>query len=394
MRNLRSEREFRHPRGAGAQFTIDGKFAVFTLAQSRRTRKGVAPTAAEAPRVAKVAKPLRQAQGRQPRRRRRSRRRPRAAADKGGNQRQEPHAGWASCRCRRQGNDGRKVQASACPKNPPRGSRAHKGTGGAGGGAPAGGGRGGRGGSGAAPAGGRGGAGGGQAGAANARDRKQPGSDLILGNLTTGEETTIPEVSEYLWNTKGDWLAYAASSNDAAKDGAFARRMSDGTVTTLHSGKGRYRSLVFDEAGTQIAFLSDTAEFDKPVARTPVLLEGPFDRLRAGWRRKVHRDRFSDNRWHAERPGRGRERRPAVLARRLAALRVDRSPAATASQPERRHPGSDRGGPVVDEGRLAGPCSGSAPSRSAIAITGRSTTSPTEVRAARDPGTADGEPRR
>ena len=59
-----------------------------------------------------------------------------------------------------------------------------------------------------------------------------------------GEEVTIPEVTEYLWNQKGTWLAYAVSSNDAAKDGAFARRMSDGAVTTLHSGRGRYRSLV------------------------------------------------------------------------------------------------------------------------------------------------------
>ena len=107
---------------------------------------------------------------------------------------------------------------------------------------------------------------GGADGAPNARDRKQPGSDLILRNLATGEETTIPEVTEYAWNDKGSWIAYTVSSNDAAKDGAFARRMSDAALTTLHSGKGRYRSLAFDEPGTQLVFLSDQAEFDKPVA--------------------------------------------------------------------------------------------------------------------------------
>src|SRR5688500_19235257 len=42
--------------------------------------------------------------------------------------------------------------------------------------------------------------------------------------------------------------------------------MSNGTVAAVHSGKGRYRSLAFDEAGTQLTFLSDQAEFDKPVA--------------------------------------------------------------------------------------------------------------------------------
>ncbi|HJR61928.1 MAG TPA: prolyl oligopeptidase family serine peptidase, partial [Vicinamibacterales bacterium] len=115
------------------------------------------------------------------------------------------------------------------------------------------------------PATGRGGQGEGR-GAANARERKQPGSDLILRNLATGEETTIPEATEYVWNQKGTYLAYAVSSNDAAKDGAFARRISDGAVTTLHAGKGRYRSLAFDEAGQQLTFLSDQAEFEKPVA--------------------------------------------------------------------------------------------------------------------------------
>jgi hypothetical protein len=96
--------------------------------------------------------------------------------------------------------------------------------------------------------------------------RKAPGSDLVLRNLASGEEITIPEVVEYQWNKKGDWLAYSTSSTDAAKDGAFARRMSDGSVTTLHSGRGHYKSLAFDEAGAQLAFLSDQAEYEKPVS--------------------------------------------------------------------------------------------------------------------------------
>ncbi|MBA2302067.1 MAG: S9 family peptidase [Acidobacteria bacterium] len=89
---------------------------------------------------------------------------------------------------------------------------------------------------------------------------------MILRNLSTGEQTTIPEITEYVWNQKGTYLAYAVSSNDAAKDGAFARRMTDGLVTTLHSGKGRYRSIAFDDAGRQITFLSDQVGFEKPVA--------------------------------------------------------------------------------------------------------------------------------
>src|SRR5687768_16896663 len=35
VRNLRSGQEFKHARGTGAQFTSDGKFVVFTIAQSK-----------------------------------------------------------------------------------------------------------------------------------------------------------------------------------------------------------------------------------------------------------------------------------------------------------------------------------------------------------------------
>ena len=56
------------------------------------------------------------------------------------------------------------------------------------------------------------------------------------------------------------------SSADAPKDGAFARKMSDGSVVTLHTGKGHYKSLAFDDAGKQLAFLSDQAEYDKKVS--------------------------------------------------------------------------------------------------------------------------------
>ena len=35
VRNLASGQEFRHPRGTGAQFTQDGKFLVFTIAQPK-----------------------------------------------------------------------------------------------------------------------------------------------------------------------------------------------------------------------------------------------------------------------------------------------------------------------------------------------------------------------
>jgi dipeptidyl aminopeptidase/acylaminoacyl peptidase len=99
-----------------------------------------------------------------------------------------------------------------------------------------------------------------------AEKRKDAGTDLIIRNLTTGADVTIPEVTEFAWNKGGSQLAYAVSSTDGAKDGAFVRQMSDGSVKTLHSGKGHFKSFAFDTDGTQLAFLSDQAEYDKQVS--------------------------------------------------------------------------------------------------------------------------------
>ena len=37
-------------------------------------------------------------------------------------------------------------------------------------------------------------------------------------------EVIVPEVTDYEWTRNGTWIAYAVSSTDTAKDGAFARR--------------------------------------------------------------------------------------------------------------------------------------------------------------------------
>ena len=266
VRNLKTSQEYKHPRGTGGQFTLDGKFVIFTIAQSKadeererqqnRGRGGEgAETQAAGETTPPAAEPPQQAAapgGRQ------------GAAGRGNQRRNEPRTGLGIMSLA----DGKvttvdKVGSFRLPEENATWLAYYKGTGGAGSGAPAGG-RGGRG-AGAPPAAGRGGRGGDAAGATG-RDRKQPGSDLIVRNLTTGQDTTIPEVTEYAWNKKGTLLAYTASSNDAAKDGAFVRSTSDGAVIPLHSGKGRYRGIAFDEAGTQLTFVSDQAEFDKPVA--------------------------------------------------------------------------------------------------------------------------------
>jgi dipeptidyl aminopeptidase/acylaminoacyl peptidase len=245
VRSLRSGQEFKHPRGTSPVFTPDGRFVVFTIAQPKaeeeREAQASGGNASETP----------QAES--------------GRGGRGNGRPREPRTGMGIMTL----PDGQvktfeKVGSFSLPEKSFTWLAYHKGIGGAGG-------PGGRGG-----AGGRGRAGGGRgappaggtpvAQSASRERRKDPGADLIIRNLATGDEVTIPEVTEYEWTRTGDWIAYAVSSADAAKDGAFARRIADNAVKILHAGRGHYKSLAFDESGTQLAFLSDEAEYAQKVS--------------------------------------------------------------------------------------------------------------------------------
>ena len=253
VRNVRGGQEFRHARGTSPTFTPDGKFVIFTIAQPKADEEREAAAAAAAGET-----PAAEGQA--------------GRGGRGGARAREPRTGMGimtlDVATMGQVKTFDKVGSFALPARSSAWLAYYKGTGGTG---AAGGGRGGAGGRGG-PAGGRGA---GPAAAtpeapaarnASREKRKDPGSDLILRNLASGEEVTIPEVTEYEWNRPGTWIAYATSSADAAKDGMFARQIADGGVKTLLSGRGHYKGITFDEAGAQLAFISDKEEYAEKVS--------------------------------------------------------------------------------------------------------------------------------
>jgi len=91
--------------------------------------------------------------------------------------------------------------------------------------------------------------------------KKDPGTELVIRELATGAETRVAEVTDYAWSKSGDRLGYAVSSKKPESDGAYVRNMADGNVVTLLAGLGNYKQIVFSEAGTQVAFLSDRDDY-------------------------------------------------------------------------------------------------------------------------------------
>jgi dipeptidyl aminopeptidase/acylaminoacyl peptidase len=250
VRNLRTGQELRHPRGTSPNFTPDGKFVVFTIAQTKAEE--------EKERVAVRGRSGEGAQGRG------------EGQGRGAANNAPRTAAGIMTLASGQVATVERIGSVSLPSESSTWVALHRGRGGAGGG------RGGRGG--AAGRGGRGAAApaaqtpaAGQAAAEGAEGaprgkRKDNGSDLIVRNLVSGEEVTIPLVSDFEWSKDGSWLVYAVSSSKAEEDGAFARKMSDGTIVPLLKGKGNYKAVAFDEAGAQVAFLSDQAEYEKEVS--------------------------------------------------------------------------------------------------------------------------------
>ena len=140
----------------------------------------------------------------------------------------------------------------------------------------------------AGAAGAGGGARGGRGAAANADSsrtpsrRKDSGSTLVIRELSSGAETRIEHVSSYELHDSERWLAYSLAAADSlGLDGVYLRELGSGTVTPLKRGTGNYRSLAFDEAGTQLAFITDADHWGRDTVRFAVYhaaLSGPRGR--------------------------------------------------------------------------------------------------------------------
>ncbi|HEU0079564.1 MAG TPA: hypothetical protein VFQ76_18040, partial [Longimicrobiaceae bacterium] len=99
------------------------------------------------------------------------------------------------------------------------------------------------------------------------RRKKETGSVLVLRDLHGGAEERIRDVTAYTFDRAGRWLGYTVAGKDGGADGAYVRSLADGRTHALLSGEGNYKSLVFDRAGMQAAFVSDRDEFGRDGAR-------------------------------------------------------------------------------------------------------------------------------
>jgi dipeptidyl aminopeptidase/acylaminoacyl peptidase len=112
------------------------------------------------------------------------------------------------------------------------------------------------------------GGGAGSGSGAGRRNRPEFGSNMVLRDLASGAEVTVPDVLDYSVAKDGGTVVYAASSRkQPEKNGVYVIDRSDKEVPrALLAGKGKYRRLTWDEEQTEVAFLSDR---DDAAAKSP-----------------------------------------------------------------------------------------------------------------------------
>ncbi|MET1258909.1 prolyl oligopeptidase family serine peptidase [Flagellimonas sp. DF-77] len=89
---------------------------------------------------------------------------------------------------------------------------------------------------------------------------KKTGYHLVLHDLETQNEDTIPFVTDFTFAKKGKWLAYITTGTvlDSLTE-VKVRNMETGATTTVHSGrKTKYHQLKFSATGTKLGFISDS----------------------------------------------------------------------------------------------------------------------------------------
>ncbi len=99
--------------------------------------------------------------------------------------------------------------------------------------------------------------------------KKEGSSPLLLVDPASGQRQRLEDVGSFAWSRDGRWLAYALSTApvkeparegkppEPGRDGVYLLPGSGGEPRRLLGGPGVYKQLQFDEAGRQLAFLSN-----------------------------------------------------------------------------------------------------------------------------------------
>ena len=87
------------------------------------------------------------------------------------------------------------------------------------------------------------------------RERDDPGTELVLRNLDSGTEETVPYVSRFSFHDEEGWLAYVVASLDGTTDGVYVRELGQDSEALAAAAFSHVASLAWWEDGLQLAWV-------------------------------------------------------------------------------------------------------------------------------------------
>jgi len=91
--------------------------------------------------------------------------------------------------------------------------------------------------------------------------KKAEGTELVLRNLSTGDERTFADVTTYVFSQVGNWLVFTTASKDSLSDALRAVELASGDSVTIMAGPGDFKQTIVDSTGTQVAFVANRDSF-------------------------------------------------------------------------------------------------------------------------------------
>ncbi len=105
------------------------------------------------------------------------------------------------------------------------------------------------------------------------KESEENGYRLVLRNLGTNSDTKYGFVKEYELSKNGQYLCFSTTGSDSVRAGVYVVELNTQKLTAIYVGhvKHKYKKIVFDDGGQQLAFVADLDTNSKTQSRYPKL---------------------------------------------------------------------------------------------------------------------------
>ena len=96
---------------------------------------------------------------------------------------------------------------------------------------------------------------------------RSAGTDLLLHELASGRQINVGNVSEFVFNKSGHWLAVVIDAANQAGNGVYLYQLAQGVLRPIENGQAKYSKLAWNRDGDALAVLKGVEDkgYEEPL---------------------------------------------------------------------------------------------------------------------------------